>query len=238
MKKRTALITGAEKGIGLAISRRLSNLHYDVIGIDLGIQPREYPGRLYQTNLSNLHDAESCFSSILKNHEIDILINNVGISIAQKITEIDFNDFDKVFNLNVKIAALAAKLIAPGMIKKNWGRIVNISSIRAFGGKDTSTYGASKAALIGCTLNWAVELAPHGITVNCVAPGAIDTEMFRKNYPQGSQLETDFLKHIPMSRVGNQEDIASAVEYLASENAGYITGQVLVIDGGLTLISV
>jgi NAD(P)-dependent dehydrogenase (short-subunit alcohol dehydrogenase family) len=238
MIKRTALITGAGKGIGLAISRRLSNLHYEVIGVDLGIEPPKYPGKLYRANLANLTDAAACFSNILKNHEIDILINNVGISIAQKITELNLDDFDKVFDLNVKIAALATKLTAPGMINKNWGRIINISSIRAFGGKDTSTYGASKAALIGCTLNWAVELASNGITVNSIAPGAIDTEMFRKSYPHGSDLEINFLKHIPMNRVGNQEEIASAVEYLSSENAGYITGQVLVIDGGLTLISV
>lgn len=237
MNKRTVLITGAARGIGFTLSECFAKKKYHVIGVDLHEGTQVYPGTLFLCNLSDKDATQECYDKIQRKFAVDIIINNVGRSVSQKITELNLDEFNQIMDLNVRSAVQTAKFFIPGMKDRHWGRIVNIASIRAFGGTNCTSYGASKAALVGCTLNWAVELASSGITVNCVAPGAIDTEMLRKDYPADSKEEVEFLKHVPMRRIGKQNEIAKAVEFFSSEDAGYITGQILFVDGGLTLIS-
>ena len=236
MKSRIVLITGAAHGIGFDMAQRFANKHYQVVGIDLKESSQPFPGKLFLTNLADVSATQSCMEDILRQYPVDVIINNVGRSVSQKLTELNLLEFNQIMDLNVRSAVQIAKLCVPGMLSRSFGRIINIASIRAVGGTNTTSYGASKAALVGCTLNWAVELAQTGVTVNCVAPGAIDTEMLRKDYPVGSDAERLFLQHIPMRRIGKPIEISSAVEFFASDEAGYITGQVLFVDGGITLV--
>ena len=118
------------------------------------------------------------------------------------------------------------------MLQRRWGRIVNLSSLVALGAVDRTAYAAAKAAMIGLTRTWALELAADGITVNAVAPGPIETALFRANNPVGSESERRYLQRVPMGRVGNPDEVASVIAFLCSAEAGYITGQTIHVDGG------
>lgn len=236
--QRTILITGAAQGIGLAIATYLATQNYQVIGIDLHESKTKFPGTLFLADLSSTELTEKCLQEITQQYHIDAIVNNVALSIAKKITAVDLAEHQRLMDINLKSTIQLAKFLVPGMEKNHWGRIINIGSIRAFGGKDTTSYSASKAAMIGVTKAWALELADFGITANCVAPGAVDTELLRRDYPPGSAAEQELLALLPIKRFAKSEEIAATVAFLISENASYITGQVIVIDGGATLVRI
>jgi NAD(P)-dependent dehydrogenase (short-subunit alcohol dehydrogenase family) len=165
-------------------------------------------------------------------HEILGLVNNAGINHVQRIEDVELTKFDEVIAITLRAAIQCTQSVLPGMRRRGYGRIVNISSRGALGRLGRTSYGAAKAGIIGLTRTWALELAADGITVNVVSPGPVATEMFmRNNVKCEGDLEA-FTAGIPMGRLGEPGEIAAAIEFLLSNDASYVTGQVLHVCGG------
>ena len=147
----------------------------------------------------------------------------------------DLDDLEDSFRLNLRPTVQIVQALLPGMRERGWGRIVNMSSLVVLGMQDRTTYAGAKSALVSFTRTWALELARTGITVNGVAPGPTETEMFRQNTRPGSEAEQRFLAAVPMGRFGKPDEIAAAAAFLLSEEAGFMTGQTLFVDGGASV---
>ncbi|AJW65133.1 3-oxoacyl-(acyl-carrier-protein) reductase FabG [Elizabethkingia miricola] len=234
MKKRTFLVTGASRGIGLEISNILTEHGHDIVGIARN-KTSCFPGELFPCDLTDIEKTEDVAELIKSKYSIDGIVNNAGIAIPQSLETLEFSSLQTVFDLNVRTSIQLTKFFIDGMKKRNYGRIMNICSRAIFGAVDRTAYSAAKSALVGCTRTWALEFAEYGITVNAIAPGPVETELFRLSHPQGSEAEEKVLKSIPMRRLGTARDIAAGVSFLMSEEASFITGQVLAIDGGGSL---
>ncbi len=182
-----------------------------------------------QCNVSDYEKAEELLSYVIKQYgKVDILVNNAGITRDNLLMKMSEEDFDDVLNTNLKGAFNCIRHVARQMLKQKGGRIINMSSVSGvLGNAGQANYCASKAGLIGLTKSVARELASRGITVNAVAPGFIDTEM--------TQVLPEAVEQIPMKHFGSTKDIANTVVFLASEEAGYITGQVISVDGGMAM---
>ena len=230
--KKSFLITGCTKGIGLAISQHLNDSGYNVVGIARNKPDHDFPGSLYLGDLSDVKETLTLFNTIKMNHRIDGVINNIGNVKPQPIEKIDIQSFQDVIDLNLRPAIQAMQIFLPQMKDQNWGRIINITSRALLGKVGRSSYSAAKAGLTALTRTWALELAKTGITVNSIAPGPIETEAFALNYPKGSIEEQNILATIPMGRIGLPEEVAFAVNFFLDEHAGFITGQTLFVDGG------
>jgi NAD(P)-dependent dehydrogenase (short-subunit alcohol dehydrogenase family) len=228
---RTFLVTGATKGIGRALSQQLAAAGYHVVGIARGPDP-DFTGTLASIDLSDSKASAAAFADLAQRYSFDGVVNNVGINRLSPVGEIDLKDVDNIMRVNLHPTIQTVQALLPGMREKGWGRIVNISSLTVVGTPGRSAYAASKAAMNSLTRTWAMELAETGITVNAVAPGPVETELFRRNTPAGSEAERRFLSLIPMRRLGQPEEIAAAIAFLLSDAAGYITGQTLFVDGG------
>ncbi len=246
MEGRVAVVTGAARGIGRAIAERLAILGADVVIADmledLGKQTADEIAQLSHTRLSshavNVTDGKSTAELIEKTiHEfgkVDILVNNAGITRDMLIMRMEEADWDAVLNVNLKGAFNCSKAAIRPMMKQRYGRIINISSVSGQAGQAGQTnYSASKAGLIGFTKALAREVASRNITVNAVAPGFIPTSLTND---LTDELKKSILSSTPLGRMGKPEEIAAAVAFLASEEAAYITGQVLAVDGGMAMM--
>ena len=220
MKK--ALITGGATGIGKATALLLQESGYEVY-ITYNSTLPDYEVNKIKCDLSKVDDIQKAFDEI---GDIDLLVNNAGVSLIKMINDVTVEDYEKVTSVNERAVYFASKLAALSMIKKHNGAIINISSIWGQTGASCETlYSMTKAGIIGLTKALAQELAPSGITVNCIAPGIIDTrmnEMFNKQ---------ELIDEVPLGRLGTAQEIAQAVLFLAQNT--YITGQVLGINGGM-----
>ena len=235
MARRRFLITGASRGIGFATAQQMANNGDVPIGL-ARTQPDDFPGEFFPVDLSDRSLTQSVLDQVLAAGAIDGVLNNVGIVRPGNIGEIDLDDWADVQDITVRSAIQTVQAAMPGMIERKWGRVVNISSVVSLGGVvGRSSYGSSKASLEHLTRMWALELAQHGITVNDVAPGPVSTELFRENNPPGSPGEARYLSMVPLGKLGTVEDISSAVCFLMSESAGWITGQTLRVDGGSSI---
>ena len=241
LNNKIAIVTGASQGIGKIIAFELakSGAHVacisrnkkaiesivDEITINGG-QASSFP-----CDISDSDTLSEIITEIIKeNSRIDILVNNAGITKDSLLMRMSIEQWDDVINTNLKGAFHCAKAVVRYMMKNKFGRIINITSIVGLtGNAGQANYAASKAGLIGMTKSIAKEVASRGITANCIAPGWIETSMTDK---LSGEVKNEFLSHIPVGRIGSPDDIANAVIFLASDEAGYITGQTITVDGG------
>lgn len=231
MTARRVLITGASKGIGRAVADRVTALGDTPIGI-ARTRPDDFPGEFYDADLTDRAETDAALKRVLTNGRVDAVVNNVAVARFGRIGSIDLDDLFTTYNLNVRTAVQVVQAVLPGMLASGWGRIVNVTSLTTLGTAERTPYAATKAALEACTRIWAGEVAQSGITVNAVAPGPIETEMYRELSPAGSEREARVLQTIPLRRVGTPREIAHAICALLDEDAGYITGQIIRVDGG------
>jgi 3-oxoacyl-[acyl-carrier protein] reductase len=242
MTNKTAFVTGASRGIGRACALELSKAGAKVAlaARDLGkleevaSQIRSAGGEAFVVamDVSSADSIKAAIATAAKDFgRIDILVNNAAITKDGLALRMKKDDWDAVIATNLTGAFLAMQQVLQGMMKERWGRIVNISSVVAEAGNPgQANYVASKAGLIGLTKSLAQEMASRNITVNAVAPGFIDTDM---TAVLSQEIKDNMIGHIPLKRFGKAEDVAAAVRFLASEEAGYITGQVLNVNGGM-----
>ncbi len=237
---KTALITGAARGIGRAIAETLSERGANIVICDIDQDAVNATAKALGENaigikanvMSQDDIAAMVEESLGKFGSIDILVNNAGVTRDGLLVRMDENDWDLVLDINLKGAFLVTKAVAKVMMKQRSGRIVNISSVVGVtGNAGQANYSASKAGLIGLTKTAAKELAARGITVNAVAPGFIETEM---TAVLSDKARAYMLDKVALKRPGTPDDIARAVAFFASDDASYITGQVLGIDGGMS----
>jgi 3-oxoacyl-[acyl-carrier protein] reductase len=231
---RTVLISGASKGIGRALTQRLAESGHRVIGI-ARTGDATFPGEMHTVDLSDRDATSAALQDISSANRIDAVVNNVGLVRPEALEQVTLDALDAVLDLNLRAAVQLTQAALPGMRQHGWGRVVNIASLVALGAPQRTAYGAAKAALISCTRGWALELATTGITVNAVAPGPIETELFRENNPPGSEGEIRYLAMVPMGRLGRADEIAAAIAFLLSDDASFITGQTLFVDGGASI---
>ena len=244
LKNKVILITGASKGIGKSISTKLAQNGAKVALLSRSIEELKKVNEelksaglqsVYkQTDVSNIDDLKCAVDYTIETWgTIDVIVNNAGITEDNLIARMKPDSFDKVININLKGTFNGIKSVSKIMIKNNYGRIINISSVIGhIGNKGQSNYAASKAGIIGLTKSAAKELAKKNITVNAVAPGYIETDMTKKlNNLNKEQL----LNSIPLNRLGSPDDIASIICFLLSDQANYITGQTINVDGGMVM---
>ena len=236
---KTVLITGASRGIGEQIARAFSSSGYNVVINYNKSEERakklgeELNAPIFKADVSKFDQAKALVDfAIEKFGKIDVLVNNAGIALPQKVLQdVSEDEFDNIVAVNLKSTFNCCKLVIDGMVFNGGGSIINISSIWGqVGASCEAVYSMTKAGIIGFTKSLAQELAPSKIRVNAVAPGFIQTDM---NAHLSNEDIDDFLQSVPLNRVGLPEEVANAVMFLASDDASYITGHVLNVNGGM-----
>lgn len=242
LQGRIALVTGASRGIGRAIALRLAEAGAHVIGtatsqggadgIDAVLREAGLSGQGAVLDVTDAAASAATIDEIVKQHgKLDILVNNAGITRDQLALRMKDEDWDAVLDTNLKSVFRLARLVLKPMMKARTGRIINITSVvGAAGNPGQANYAAAKAGVAGMSRALAREVGSRGVTVNCVAPGFIDTDMTRE---LGEAQHEALKAQIPLGRLGSADDIASAVVFLASDGAGYITGTTLHVNGGM-----
>ena len=229
LEGKIALVTGASRGIGHAIAEELAKQGARVVGTST----TEEGAKRINGRVLDVRNAEQCDALVKELGDVAILVNNAGITRDNLALRMKDEDFDEVIATNLRSVFRLSRAVMRGMMKARWGRIINITSVvGASGNPGQANYAAAKAGIVGMSKSLAQELGSRNITVNCVAPGFIDTDMTRA---LAEAQKTALLAQIPLGRLGQPEDIAAAVAYLASPAAGYITGAVLHVNGGMYL---
>jgi len=244
LKGRKAIVTGGAAGIGKAIATTLAQAGVDVAVCDVnlegatataqGLSLLEVKALAYKFDVGSFSEAQDAVNRIVADMgTVHILVNNAGITKDAMLLRMSEQDFDRVLNVNLKGAFNMTKAVLKTLLKERWGRIINIASvIGQMGNAGQANYAASKAGLIGLTKATAKELASRNITANAIAPGFIVSAM-TDAIPQ--EFKDNYMKAIPLGRFGTPDDVARLVRFLASDDAAYITGQAIRVDGGLLM---
>lgn len=229
---KNAVVTGGGSGIGAAIAARLRADGLNVVSLDLQPSDDEFSHVADVTDRAAVDAAMNAVRAQLG--PISVLVNAAGLDCFKRFTDISFEKWQQVIDVNLNGVFHCVQAVLPDMIEAGWGRIVNISSSSTHSGQPyMSPYVAAKSAVNGLTKSLALEYGPNGITVNAVPPGFIDTPMLRKAADRGFLGDTEKqIAQTPVRRIGRPEDIAAACAFLISEEAGYITGQILGVNGG------
>jgi 3-oxoacyl-[acyl-carrier protein] reductase len=244
LKGKVAIVTGGGQGIGRCIALRLAKEAAKIAIFDLNRQlaravveeivTDKTEAVFFRVDVSSMEEVKQAVNQMIdKFRHIDILVNNAGINKDKLLLRMEDEDWGRVLQTNLTGTFNCMKVVLRSMVKNRYGRIVNVSSVVGIRGNvGQANYAASKAGIIGLTKSVAREVARYGVTVNAVAPGFIDTPMTRK---LGEEKRQEFISQIPMGREGTPEEVADAVSYLVREEAAYITGEVVRIDGGLAM---
>ena len=242
MLNRVAFVTGGSRGIGRAIALKLCRAGFEIVvaspevdnneAVACEIRACNAEAMTLNLDVTSPESVKEGFAKVLKDKtRIDVLVNNAGIARDGLAVRMKPSDWQLVLKVNLEGAFLCSQQALPSMMRSRWGRIVNISSVVGQAGSaGQANYAASKAGLIGLTKALAQEMGSRGITVNAIAPGYIDTDM-TKSLPE--ELKQKMLATVPLARMGTPEDIAGAVKFLVSDEASYITGHVLAVNGGM-----
>ena len=240
VSSRVAIVTGSGRGIGQAIALKLAETGVTVVVSDIAgaevvaeeIRSMGCQALAVSTDVSLPADVEKLVETTMATYgRIDILVNNAGITRDHLLMRLSEEDWDSVLTVNLKSVYLCTRAVLRHMVKQRWGRIISMASIvGVVGNAGQANYAAAKAGIIGFTRSVAKEVASRGITANAIAPGFIDTSMTQQLAESQRQ---EMAKHIPVGYIGTPRDVAEAVAFLASEEARYITGQVLNVDGGM-----
>lgn len=234
MEKPVTVVTGVSRGIGLAIARDMTRRGHHVVGL-ARTKPDDFAGTFVEADLADAQTAQDVMAELARKYRVLRLVNNAG---TVRVTELETStlaDFESMMALNVRTVMQCMQAVLPGMRAARFGRIVNIGSRSGLGRAGRGIYGASKAAVLTMTRVAAMEYARDGVTVNCVAPGPIETELFAEHNPTGSAMRADFVSRIPVGRMGTPEEVAQACAYFLSDEAAFTTGQVLYVCGGLSV---
>ena len=243
--KKTVVITGSSRGIGAATALKFAEQGFNVVinynkskekAMELLKKVRNEGANAIaiKADVSKYSDTELLIQSAISEFgHVDILVNNAGIAQQKLFTDLNESEWKNMFDVNVQGAFNCSRIVAPEMIKRHSGKIVNISSMWGICGAACEVhYSASKAAIIGFTKALAKELGPSGVNVNCVAPGVISTDM---NSNLSEEAIASLIENTPLERIGQAEDIANLILFLASDNANFITGQIIACDGGISV---
>jgi NAD(P)-dependent dehydrogenase (short-subunit alcohol dehydrogenase family) len=230
-----AVVTGGSAGIGLAVVRQLLDKDYEVVSLDVQPPGLKHPKLNHvDVDLTNALATER-IAEKLKGQDITTVIHNAGVIRPAPLAEVKLEDLGALVNLHLAAAVLLMQATLPAMKAANFGRVVLVSSRSVLGLPTRTVYSATKAGMIGMARTWALELAPHGITVNVVAPGPVQTANFYGIVPEGSPQVAKIAEGIPVKRLGQPDDVARAVLFFSDRDAGFVTGQVLYVCGGTSI---
>jgi len=236
MTKGTVLVTGGSRGIGRAVIQRMIDDGFDVLHFSRTPPPTVFEGEVFESvDLSDPKQTMEAIGDWSRKKDILHLVNNAGMIRAAAIENVSLEDVQDMVTLNMVAPILLTQALVPTMRARKYGRIVNIGSRAALGKEGRTVYGGTKAGLVGMTRTWALELAADGITVNVIAPGPIATELYEASNPPDSPQTQKLVSSIPVKRVGKPQEVAHAVAMLMDERAGFITGQLLYVCGGVSV---
>lgn len=232
---RTAVVTGASRGIGRAIAERLTGDGMRVINLDRDAPDDGVPGEWLAVDLADAEALEAVLDDLAERGTVDSLVNNAAIAQSALLEDTTDEDFDLAVAVNLRAPMICARALAPGMRERGFGRIVNISSRAHLGKTHRTAYSATKGGILSMGRVWALEYAAGGVTCNTIAPGPIRTELFERVNPPGMPRTQEIIGTVPVARLGEPDDIANAVAFFLDERSGFVTGQVLYVCGGITL---
>jgi 3-oxoacyl-[acyl-carrier protein] reductase len=234
---RTTLITGGHSGIGEALARKLVERGQRVVSV--GLQEPAWRHELlaaYRADLTSIDETRAIAKDIWRLHAIDCLVHNAGIILPNLLHDAKPEDILTLAQLHLGAPMLLTQAATEGMRARRFGRVVFVSSRAAMGAPTRTAYSATKAGVHGMARTWALELASSGITVNVVAPGPILTDNFWGIVPKGSEQQDRMARNVPVGRLGSREDVAHAIEFFLDERSDFVTGQVLYVCGGTSLV--